>query len=317
MDTWEVVIILVLLTIAITVIAKQEVPLSFISLLDNTYLQLAILGLTLGIAVISPPVAIVAIATIVIVYYVRNLVKIQIAQLKRRMEQEYEQELQRRREHELHIREQQKKESKHDEPRIEIREEIKTIKTTEIIADKETLDAALKEHESRQPSNAQADIGTRSSIGGVPAMSNNKPAAHSEILDPRGPHRDVESFDTHGSFHSEAPTGTERQPLASIASDVFTSSRSVDGYNESTAAVQTIRSYNDNSGQYDLHESRPEASVERYDVVDYLPMKDMGANNFEPVGVSIDDKINLLKRGILPSSAPPPDFNTVVPGKAH
>ena len=88
MDTWEVVIILVLLTIAITVIAKQEVPLSFISLLDNTYLQLAILGLTLGIAVISPPVAIVAIATIVIVYYVRNLVKIQIAQLKRRMEQE-------------------------------------------------------------------------------------------------------------------------------------------------------------------------------------------------------------------------------------
>ena len=81
MDTWEVVLILILLTIAVSVIAKHEVPLALVTLLDNIYFQLAILGLTLGVAVVSPPVALVAVATIVIIYYIRNIVKIQIVQI--------------------------------------------------------------------------------------------------------------------------------------------------------------------------------------------------------------------------------------------
>ena len=47
-------------------------------LLDNSLFQLAIVGLTLSVAVVSPPVAIVAIATIVIIYYLRNLIKVQL-----------------------------------------------------------------------------------------------------------------------------------------------------------------------------------------------------------------------------------------------
>ena len=78
METWEIVLILVLVTIALIVLANHNVSLGFIQVLDNSLFQLAIVGLTLAVAVASPAVGIVGIATIVIVYYVRNLIKIQL-----------------------------------------------------------------------------------------------------------------------------------------------------------------------------------------------------------------------------------------------
>jgi len=291
MDTWEVVLILVLLTISISVIANREVPVSLITLLDNTYFQLAILGLTLSVAVVSPPVAIVAIATIVTIYYIRNLVKIQMV---RAVRHEEEQE-------------------RHDEqPRIEITEQV--IKKTEIVANKETIEAALKEHETN--SSPQEEAEKRPSTSTPPV--NNKSPNHDEIPNPRGSHKDVESFDSHGNFSAMVPIGTDRKVLSPVDSDVFSpSSGRVDGYNEPTAIEASIRAFNDNSGQYDIEGLRPEGSVERYDVFDFIPMKDMGANTFEPIGVSIDDKITNLKHGSLPSSAPPPDFNKVLPARSH
>jgi hypothetical protein len=78
METWEVILILGLVTISLMVLLNHNIAPSFISLLDNPMFQLTIVGLTLGVAGLSPPVAIVGIATIVIVYYVRNLNKVQL-----------------------------------------------------------------------------------------------------------------------------------------------------------------------------------------------------------------------------------------------
>jgi len=78
METWEVILILGLITISLMVLLNHNIPLNLISLLDNSLFQLTVVGLTLTIASISPPVAIVAIATIVIVFYVRNLNKVQL-----------------------------------------------------------------------------------------------------------------------------------------------------------------------------------------------------------------------------------------------
>lgn len=307
MDTWEVVLILVLLTISISSIAKRYLPISLISVLDNIYFQLVILGLTLGVAILSPPVAIVAISTIVIVYYVRNLVKVEIAQDLRRLDRENEQRLNEQRIEEL---------EKNQEPRIEIREETHTV--TEIVANKDTIEAALKEHETRQPADSQTQVGNRSSLSGTPPVKQVEKSVHDEIPDPRGQQKGVESFDIKANNNSPAPVGTERRPLMPVDSDVFTpSNHQVNGSNESKAPVITLRAYNDNAGQYDINESRPQGSVERYEIADYMPLKDSGANDFEPVGKSIDDKIKNLSRGIMPSSAAPPDFNKVLPTRAH
>jgi uncharacterized membrane protein len=307
MDTWEVVLILVLLTVSIAAIAKRDLPVSLINVLDNLYFQLAILGLTLGVALVSPAVAIVAISTIVIVYYIRNLVKVEIAQEMRRMERDNEALLTQQRIADL---------EKNQEPRIEIREETKIV--TELVANKDTIEAALREHETRQTEDSQAQIGSRSSIGGVPPTKQVEKEEHNEIPDPRGPQKGVESFDAKGNLNSAAPEGKNRRPLMPIDSQVFVSAYNpINGFNESKAAVATLRSYNENAGQFDLHESRPKGQVDRYEVADFLPLKDSGVNNFEPIGQSIDDKINTLSRGVLPSTAAPPDFDKVIPSKAH
>jgi hypothetical protein len=78
MDTWEVVFILALVTISLIILINHNIPIEVIMLLDNSLFQLAIVGLTLLIAVVSPPVAIVSIATIIIIYYTRNLIKVQL-----------------------------------------------------------------------------------------------------------------------------------------------------------------------------------------------------------------------------------------------
>jgi len=307
MDTWEVVLILVLLTVSIATIAKRDIPISLINVLDNIYFQLAILGLALGVAVVSPAVAIVAISTIVIVYYVRNLVKVEMAQEIRRMERDNEAMLNQERIAKL---------EKNQEPRIEIREETRVV--TEIVANKDTIEAALKEHESRQPVESQTQVGTRTSIGGVPSTKPVEKEAHDEIPDPRGPQKNVESFDFKANLNSPAAEGTDRKPLMPVDSQVFTSSYNpINGFNESKAPAGPMRSYNENAGQYDLNEARPQSQVERYEIAHFMPLGDSGLNEFKPLGDSIDDKINTLSRGVLPSSTAPPDFDKVVPSKSR
>ena len=79
METWEIVLVLALVTVSLTMLVNQNVSMGLIQLLDSPLFQLAVVGLTLAVAVVSPPVAIVAVATIVVVYYLRNVMKVQMA----------------------------------------------------------------------------------------------------------------------------------------------------------------------------------------------------------------------------------------------
>ena len=305
MDTWEVVLILILLTIAISVIAKHEVPLALITLLDNIYFQLAILGLTLGVAVVSPPVALVAVATIVIIYYIRNIVKIQIAQMNKRIEEGA------RRDFDME-QAAKSEEKKDDSPRIEITEERRVIN---ISTGNDTIDAALKEHETR-PTSYSKDIGTRSSMGGMLNAEKEITTPQLEMPNPRGPAKTVESFDTQATFNSPAPQANADKALINeVDSEVFAKGGNVVPHNEDKAKP-VVRQYADGAGQYPIYEPRAESKTEKYEQLDFMPMSDMGSNKFEKVGLSIDDKMTILKKGLLPSSNPPPDYNMTVPPRA-
>ena len=284
MDTWEVVLILLFLSISILVIVNRDVPLPLIEVLDNSYLQLVILAGALALAVLSPPVAIVAISTIVTVYYMRNVIKIQIMRMQRNAAMEMEEKINR-----------EAAATAPEEPRIEIRETTNVV--TEIIADKEAIEAALQEHDSRHSNRTMNNTATN-------------PRA---IQSPEG----VESFDQTTNNNAEAPSETSRRVIGSVDSPVFTAARETPmGYNE-LKAPKKIRSYRDNTGQYDLDESRPLADVEKYETADFMPNSDMGDNKFVPVGSSIDDKVRILTSGLMPSSAPPPSFNTVDPKRSR
>ncbi len=311
MDTWEVVLILILLTIAISVIAKHEVPLSLITLLDNIYFQLAILGLTLGVAVVSPPVALVAVATIVIIYYIRNIVKIQIVQMNKRIEEGARRDFDM--EQAAKEKEAEKKaEKKDDGPRIEITEERRVVN---ISTGNETIDAALKEHETR-PTSYSKDIGVRSSMGGMLNAEKEIASPQIEMPNPRGPSKTVESFDMQATFNSPAPqANTPKTVINEVDSEVFAKAGKVVPHNEDNAKP-VVREYADATGQYPIYEPRVESKPEKYEQLDFMPMSDMGSNQFEKVGISIDDKMTILKKGLLPSSNPPPDYNMTVPPKA-
>jgi hypothetical protein len=268
--------------------------------------------------VISPPVAIIAISTIVTIYYIRNVVKVQIMKMQRRAELEREEAIDR--ENEDRRVAEAVEEASEEEPRIEIREIKKTVTETEIIADRETLEAALKDHESKQPAESRKQIGVRSSLGGVPPQNEyaevNQPM---DMADPRKTQEPtgIESFDSTADRNSDVPAGSFRKVLGSVDSDVYTAAkRDPVGYNEGKAPPK-LRSYNENEGQYDIDESRPSSEVERYEIADFTPNNDMGNNKFESVGKSIDDKINILNKGVLPSSMPPPDYNKAYPMKSR
>lgn len=286
MDTWEVVLILLFLSISILVIANREVPLHIIEVLDNTYLQLVILAGALALAVLSPPVAIVAISTIVTVFYMRNVVKVQIMRSMR------DAELAREKRVEMAAEAAKAAESS-EEPRIEIRETTHTV--TEIVADKEAIEAALQEHESRD--SEVTNNGKNSNPSTVPVG--------------------IESFEHSNNNNSHANVDSSRRLVGAIDSPVFTASRETPmGYNE-LKAPKKIRGYRDNAGQYDLDEMRPLSEVEKYETADYMPSNDMGDNKFVPIGQSIDDKERIITSGLMPSSAPPPSFNSVDPTRSR
>lgn len=315
MDTWEVVLILILLTISLSVIANREVPLSLINLLDNTYFQMVVLVATLVVATISPPVAIVSISTIVTIYYIRNVVKVQIMKMQRKAEIEREEAVEREREAELLRRAAENNE----EPRIEIHETTSTVTTTskDIIVDKEALEDALKEHETRQrPDNTQqfTDASNNLSVQNVP---------NPDVVDMIDPRRStvptgVEAFDLKAGNNAEAPLAEKIRPaLGAVDSPVFTGALETPASYNEMKAPKKMRAYRDNYGQYDINEERPLYEVERYETADYMPGKDMGSNNFELIGTSIDDKINILTKGVMPSSEPPPEFDQPLPAKSR
>lgn len=309
MDTWEVVLILILLTIAISVIAKHEVPLALVTLLDNIYFQLAILGLTLGVAVVSPPVALVAVATIVIIYYIRNIVKIQIAQMNKKIEEEARRDFDRQQAAKSAKAEETKEE---DSPRIEITEERRVIN---IKSGNDTIDAALKEHETR-PTSYSKDIGHRSTMGGMLSAEKEIEPPRLEMPNPRGEVKTVESFDMQASFNSPAPKANEdKHVVHEVDSDVFAKAGNVVPHNEDKAKP-VERQYSDSAGQYPIYEARVQSKPEKFEQLDFMPMSDMGSNKFEKVGISIDDKMTILKKGLLPSSNPPPDYNMTEPPRA-
>jgi len=330
METWEVVVILVLITLAISVIAKHEVPLTFVALLDSTFFQLAILGATLGVAAVSPAVAIVSIATIVIVYYIRNLVKIQLATA------------------DMDDNRAMSDMVGEDGPRLEIHEQtavvheetsaVVVVPGTEPVArtgfppietkphdatNKDVVETAMKEHESRVPIDTlHNDVGSKASNNpGSPPMVNAKPPEHENMENPRGSSDEAEPFDAQADFRATAPSpGTDMHINGpNVDSDIFSAAPSnLDAYNEQNAAAP-IRNFADSAGQYNIGETRPQSNYGKYEVSEFAPGSDMGINDYKQFGVSIDDKMNNLKLGITPSAQPPPNFDTVTPPrpKAH
>jgi hypothetical protein len=118
------------------------------------------------------------------------------------------------------------------------------------------------------------------------------------------------------SFNAPAPQANSAKTVINeVDSEVFAKAGKVVPHNEDNAKP-TVRQYNDAAGQYPISEPRVESKPERYEQLDFMPMSDMGSNQFEKVGISIDDKMTILKKGLLPSSNPPPDYNMTVPPKA-
>ena len=318
METWEVVVILVLITLAVSVIAKQGISYSLMGLLDNTLFQLAILGITLGIATVSPAVGIVAIATIVIVYYIRNVAKIDMVSDEYEVNRAVDQMLE------------------DDSPRLVVQEESEQsqeqstpVSSTDLpapapklhdVLNRDTVDTALSEHVSRPPIGVMSNtIGSRSSIGGgSPPMQSVLPPSHENMSNPRGTSVQAEPFDTQAGFNSAAPNTSLDTNVAppAVDSNVFAAApANVETFNEGLAPP-VMRPFSDGSGQYSIGSPRPESSYGRYEVAQFTPGNDMGLNEFKPLGASIDDKLNNLKLGITASSAPPPNFDRVVPPRA-
>jgi hypothetical protein len=183
---------------------------------------------------------------------------------------------------------------------------------------KDVVAAALQEHESHRP--PTEDIGTRSNLkGNNPIIKDQKPPVNEKFENPRSDGSEgfeVQSMDAQAEFHAPAPPSSGRLMIP-VDSDVFTpAAAQVDGSNEILAAPAG-RTFADSAGQYSINEIRPStAAAAKYETADYIPNTELGTNAFSPVGVSIDDKITILKKGVMPSSAPPPNFNNAVPTRS-
>jgi hypothetical protein len=266
METWEIVLILVLVTIALIVLANHNVSMGFIQVLDNSLFQLAIVGLTLAVAVASPAVGIVGIATIVIVYYVRNLIKIQLINAND--------------EEPPMIVEQ---ESNQNEPRLII-EETHTVETTtkHIEVDKsdcklntkdedeDVVEAALKEHEGRVSLTSPSMMGNNFKIPAPAPVLDAKPLDQDDFPNPRSTEGfAADSSDPLAETRGAAPNaGTasyipnNKHTFADDA-NIFTPGSTIpDSYNEG-AAEPTLRPYSKADGQYAIAELRPYANLEK------------------------------------------------------
>jgi len=303
METWEFVLILVFLTICIIVISKQKVPVNVITLLDSPIFQIVILGLTLCLATISPPVTIVAITALVLVYYMRNVVKIQMVSAKVK--------------------------PLNPPPRISIIEErrVTTIQNTDDepkmevappVKNNDVIERALQESEMRPPNNNYITVGNNAPVNRKLQVTEENVKQLEKLENPRGSSTNVESFDTHASFHSNI-NSTDKNKIVTpeLDSDIFLRSKRVDAANENLLMPNNMREYNNNDGQYAINEPRPSSLADKYEVARYNPDDFIGDNIFTPVGTSINDKISNLTRSKFVNSAPPPDFDKVTPNKMY
>lgn len=342
METWEIVLILILATIALIVLGNPSSTLNLIDLLDNSIFQLSIIGLTLAVATVSPAVSVVAIATIVVVYYMRNLIKIQMVDVVDVVDV-------------------------HEEPRLNMREEITTVETkttthqveisdhnhaecgkaqAEAVAqakaevqaqaggaapaaeegrnvntkveDKVVVEDALKEHEDRAPVMSVQQF----KIPATAPFEEVRNNYQDTFPNPRssGEGFQADSTDPQAETRGPAPqAGTPTyQPaksgnVFSVDTNIFTrATPPPQGFNE-PGAEPTFRPYEDAAGQFGIAETRPYSNPQKYETADFIPGDDMGSNNYVQHGLSIDDKITNLRNGIVASTAPPPNFDAISP----
>jgi hypothetical protein len=304
METWEVVIILALLTVSIIVISRHKVPTEAITFLDNTIVQIVLLGLTLLAAVASPAVAVVAVTTLVVVYYMRNVVKMQIVQANM---------------------------GSKVNPQIAIIEEkrITTIVNKDTSNSKEnmpspvssshsqTIETALRESNLRPPASNYEVIGTRASLNSQMPPSLEKTKTYATFTDPRGSVKNVEPFDSQAQFNYNVQSSAiDRTIIPEIDSEIFKRYPYIPApANENTAIANQMRNYAEDNGQYRIDEARPFTVPAKYEEANYNPDDFVGSNNFAPIGVSIDDKVRNMSRGKFVTGSPPPDFDKAVPNR--
>ena len=311
METWEVVLILTLVTISVSVLVTKEIPVVAIQILDNTFVQLAVLGVALGIATISPAVALVMVATIVVVYYVRNVAKIQM--IETRAEEVVNEEP--------------------AAPRIKINYVEPTVPEVEPVPisngtlptvnmrppsdNSDVLAAALKEHESRPPMIPKNSVGSRASMVGSAPIKNQPAPIHEKFENPRGDEEEVEALDEEENMNGSAPAAYETTFPGNV-NEGFSNHAgfSIDGKGpEEPLAQFEVRPFNESQGQYNLQEPRPISNVDKYELADYMPGNDMGTNEFRSTGVSIDEKVTNLSQQFNPSAGAPPNFDNAFPSR--
>lgn len=304
METWEVVLILALLTISIIVITKHKVPTEIITILDSPIFQIVLLGLTLVAAVTSPAVAIVAVTTLVVVYYMRNVVKIQIVSANVKTMP-----------HGAQV-------AVIEEKRVTTiinNHEHNIMPVPKQDPNAETIEQALKESEMRPPNYNHQVIGNKMPVNGSLQFPAEKARSYEIFADPRGKSTSVESFDTEAKFNYNVPSSAvDRTIVPEVDSEVFKRGpQNPDASNEDTTISNQMRGFNSNDGQYEINEPRPSSLPGKYEVSTYNPDEFIGSNKFIPVGVSVDDKIKNLSNGKFVSGAPPPNFDLPVPSKMY
>jgi hypothetical protein len=343
METWEIVFILALVTISLIVLVNHNVPASFINLLDNSLFQLAIVGLTLAVAVVSPPVSIIAIATIVIVYYIRNLIKVQlINNIETCVENNDE---------ECCKEESDNTEKSNDAPQL-IVEEVKTVETTTTRQhvkvnnppvqqnnvdndknesntpnentkpeDMDVLESALKaDHDKTTGCSTKLSnykIPSPSPIQDIKQMEHEMLLENDIFSTPRNGNEGftIEPINSKNVSYGTAPSPGTINYLTTnnIDLSVGTSGdKVIVGYNE-LSAPPTNRQFSNSEGQYEINETRPSSNPQKYEIANFFPGNDMGTNDFAVFGESIDDKISNLKSGIVVGSKAPLNFDEVVP----
>jgi len=322
METWEIVLVLVLVTISSTILVNQNVSLSLIQLLDNSLFQLVIVGLTLGVAVVSPSVAIVAIATIVIVYYVRNLIKVQMIN-NNLIEENSAQGNQGNGSPRMRVEETTTTTVETTmERHIEIGDEAGCSAQTKP-EDIDVVEAALNEDSSRVAVTAAQMQPQNFKIKAAAPVFASKPLDQEDFPNPRSPEGfQVDSTDPLVETRGQAPQAGTPSYIASgkntFADDanIFTPGAAVpEGYNEGTAKP-VARAYNQAEGQYGIAAPRPFSGVQKRELADFVPGKEIGSNEYSQHGVSIDDKMTNLMNGIQVSSKPPPNFDAAAPVQA-
>lgn len=308
METWEIVLVLALVTVSLTMLVNQNVSMGLIQVLDSPLFQLVVVGLTLAVAVVSPPVAIVAVATIVVVYYLRNVIKIQMASGAFEEEEVAP----------SRIRIEQTKTVVEVDDCDSSNSNSNSVQTRP--EDIDVIEAAMAESENRVALNSAQLHQPSFKIPAPAPIEDVLPMAHENFPNPRDAASEgFESTDPQAETRGAAPpAGTptyvsNASNTFSVDVAAFMSGAAVpEGYNEATSPP-AARPYNESAGQYSIASSRPYSGVQKRELADYMAGKDVGSNEYVQHGESIDDKIRNLQNGITVGGAPPPNFDQVTP----